>query len=160
MTSLFRIQIAALFTLFAVVFSSAQVTKYKCMLQMNSYVGEKAYIVASLVNEKGVYEKTLYVMGPDKKWYNTVKEWHKFQSKKPVALNAITGASVAGGDRSITTFAIENKYLNKGYKIRFESAVEDQKYHIQDAEIPLTTEGVTAKTDGKGYIKYVKLIKL
>ena len=160
MTSLFRIQIAGILTFFAVIFSSAQVSKYKCMLQMTSYTGEKAYVVVSLINPKGAYEKTLYVMGPDKKWFDTLKEWHKFQSKKPTNLNAITGASVAGGDRSITTFAIENKYFDKGYKIRFESAVEDQKYHVQDLEIPLTTTGITEKTDGKGYIKYAKLIKL
>ncbi len=129
------------------------------MLQMNAYNGEEAYIVVSLINPKGAYEKTLYVMGPDKKWYDTLKNWHKFQSKKPVKLNAITGASVAGGDRSITTFTIDNKYLNKGYKIRFETAVEDQNYYVQDLEIPLSNAGLAEKANGKGYIKYVKLIK-
>lgn len=160
MTSFFKIQLAGIFTLLCIAFSTAQVSKYKCMLQMSSYSGEEAYVVVSLINPKGVYEKTLYVMGPDKKWYDTLKEWHKFQSKKPVKLNAITGASVAGGDRSITTFSIEDKYLNKGYKIRFESAVEDQKYHINDVEIPLTSAGITQKTDGKGFIRYVKLNKI
>lgn len=160
MTSSFRIQLVGILTFFAVIFSSAQVSKYKCMLQMTSYTGEGAYVVVSLIDPKGTYEKTLYVMGPDKKWYDTLKEWHKAQSKKPTKLNAITGASVAGGDRSITTFSIEDKYFNKGYKIRFESAVEDQKYHEQDLEIPLTTNGIIQKTDGKGYIKYAKLIKI
>ena len=36
------------------------------MLQMVNYTGEKAYIVVSLINPKGQYEKTLYMMGPDK----------------------------------------------------------------------------------------------
>ncbi|MGV4415155.1 DUF2271 domain-containing protein [Chryseobacterium sp. T1] len=159
MTSLLRFQITAILTFFAVIFSSAQVSKYKCMLQMKSYTGEGAYVVVSLIDPKGAYEKTLYVMGPDKKWYDTLKEWHKFQSKKPTKLNAITGASVAGGDRSITTFSIEDKYFNKGYKIRFETAVEDQKYNVQDLEIALSTDGIAEKNEGKGYIKYVKLIK-
>ncbi len=159
MTSFFRIQLAGLFILLAFSFASAQTSKYKCMLQMNAYNGEEAYIVVSLINPKGAYEKTLYVMGPDKKWYDTLKNWHKFQSKKPVKLNAITGASVAGGDRSITTFTIDNKYLNKGYKIRFETAVEDQNYYVQDLEIPLSNAGLAEKANGKGYIKYVKLIK-
>lgn len=159
MTSFFRIQLTGLFILLAFSFASAQTSKYKCMLQMNAYNGEEAYIVVSLINPKGAYEKTLYVMGPDKKWYDTLKNWHKFQSKKPVKLNAITGASVAGGDRSITTFTIDNKYLNKGYKIRFETAVEDQNYYVQDLEIPLSNAGLAEKANGKGYIKYVKLIK-
>lgn len=131
-------------------------TKYKCMVQMTNYVGQEAYIVVSLINPKGAYEKTLYVMGPDKKWYNTIKEWHKFNSKKPVNISAITGASVAGGDRSVTTFEIENTKLNAGYKLRFETAVEDKEYHAKDIEVPLTTEGLSAKTEGTNYIRYVR----
>ena len=105
--------------------ATAQTTKYKCMLQMSNYVGEGAYIVVSLINPKGEYEKTLYVMGDDKKWYKTIKEWHKFQSKKQENISAKTGASVTGGDRSITTIEIEDAKINKGYKLRFESAVEE-----------------------------------
>ena len=63
--------------------ANAQESKYKCMLQMSNYMGEGAYVVVSLINSKGEYEKTLYVMGDDKKWYNTLKEWYKFHSKKP-----------------------------------------------------------------------------
>jgi hypothetical protein len=133
--------------------ATAQTSKYKCMLQMSNYVGEGAYIVVSLINAKGEYEKTLYVMGDDKKWYKTVKEWHKFYSKKPTDISAKTGASVTGGDRSITTLEIEDSKINKGYKLRFESAVEDNKYYTADLEIPLTTEGIAAKTEGKGYIR-------
>ncbi|WP_269225897.1 DUF2271 domain-containing protein [Flavobacterium eburneipallidum] len=140
--------------------ATAQTSKYKCMLQMSNYVGEGAYVVVSLINAKGEYEKTLYAMGDDKKWYNTVKEWHKFQTKKKENLSAKTGASVTGGDRSITTFEIEDSKINKGYKLRFESAVEDNKYYANDVEIPLTTDGLAAKTDGKGYIRYVRLNKI
>ncbi|TLV03884.1 DUF2271 domain-containing protein [Dyadobacter luticola] len=134
----------------------AQTSKYKCMIQMTNYQGEGAYIVVSLINSKDVYEKTLYVMGPDKKWYKDLKEWHKFQSKKPVNISAITGASVTGGDRSVNVFEIETAKINAGYKLRFETAVEDQKYNVKDVEVPLTTEALSAKTDGTGYIRYVR----
>ncbi len=157
MRSLSKIILAGGLLLFSVN-SFAQTSKYKCMLQMSSYMGDGAYIVVSLIDSKGTYEKTLYVMGEDKKWYNSVKEWYKFYSKKP-NVNAKTGASISGGDRSITTFEIEDSKINKGYKLRFESAVEDQKYHVNDVEIPLTTDALAEKTEGKGYIKYVKLSK-
>lgn len=130
------------------------------MLQMANYQGEGAYVVVSLINAKGQYEKTLYVMGPDKKWYNTLKEWHKEQTKKPEKLDAVTGASVSGGQRSINTFVIDESKMDKGYKLRFETAVENQKYHINDIEIPLKTSDLTQKTEGKGYIRYVKLNKV
>lgn len=140
--------------------ANAQSSKYKCMLQMSNYMGEGAYVVVSLIDSKGNYEKTLYVMGDDKKWYNTLKEWYKYQSKKQDNISAKTGASVTGGDRSITTLEIDDSKINKGYKLRFETAVEDQKYYANDIEIPLTTEGISQKTDGKGYIRYVRLNKI
>jgi hypothetical protein len=140
--------------------ATAQTSKYKCMLQMSNYVGEGAYVVVSLINAKGEYEKTLYVMGDDKKWYKTLKEWNKFHSKKQENISAKTGASVTGGDRSITTIEIEDSKINKGYKLRFETSVEDQKYYVNDIEIPLTADGLAAKTEGKGYIRYVRLNKI
>lgn len=149
--------VSALFVLS--VTANAQISKYKSMLQLTNYTGEKAYIVISLINAKGAYEKTLYMMGPDKKWQETLKEWNKNQGKKNPKLSAITGASVAGGDRAVSVFAVEDKYLNKGYKLRFETAVEDQKYITSDIEIPFTTAALAAKAEGKGYIRYVKISK-
>lgn len=130
------------------------------MVQMNSYEGLEAYVVISLVDPKGAYEKTLYVLGTDKQWYNTLKEWYKFETKTKAKLSAITGASIAGGDRSVKTIEIDDSKLNKGYKLRFESAVEEQKYHVTDVEIPLTTEKLTERAEGTGYIRFVKLSKV
>jgi len=127
---------------------------------MNAYQGGGAYVVISLINPKGAYEKTLSVLGPDKQWYNTLKEWYKFQTKTKEKLSAVTGASVGGGDRAMRTLEIDESKFNKGYKLRFESAVEEQKYHTADVEIPLTKEAITEKANGKGYIKLVKLNKV
>lgn len=130
---------------------------YKCMLQMSNYMGEGAYIVVSLVDAKGNYERTLQVMGADKKWYPDITEWHKHYKKKAEDISAITGASVAGGERSVTVLQIEDSKINAGYSLRFETAVENQKYHAKDVEIPLTTESISGKTEGTGYIRYVRL---
>ena len=138
----------------------AQKAKYKCMVQMISYKGEAAYVVISLINPKGAYEKTLSVLGPDKKWYNTLKDWYKFESKAKNQLSAITGASVNGGDRAVRTLEIDESLFNKGYKLRFESAVEEQKYHVKDVEIDLKPETLTERAEGTGYIRFVKLSKV
>ncbi|GAB3414947.1 DUF2271 domain-containing protein [Niabella aquatica] len=126
------------------------------MIQMVSYQGEKAYVIVSLINPKGEYEKTLSVLGPDKQWFNTLKEWHQFQTRTKEKISAVTGASIGGGDRAVVTLEIDKAKINAGYKLRFESAVEEQKYHVKDVEVPLTTAGLAAKTDGKGYIRYVR----
>lgn len=152
-----------LFIFLSIFFTSvsfAQSSKYKCMIQMISYQGEAAYVVVSLVNPNGAYEKTLAVLGTDKQWYNTLPDWYKFQTKTKEKLSAVTGASISGGDRAMRTLEIEDAKLNKGYKLRFESAVEEQKYHVNDVEIPLTTAAITETAKGKGYIRMVKLNKV
>ena len=158
MSYLYKIAFFLLFiTLARPAQSFAQKTsKYKCMIQMTNYMGEGAYVVISLIDGKGAYEKTLYVLGADKKWYNSLKEWHKFNTKKPTNISAITGASVTGGDRSVNVIEIDNAKINAGYKLRFESAVEDKNYNVKDLEVPLTTETLSAKNEGTGYIRYVR----
>lgn len=150
--------VALLMGLFAIG-SVAQTSKYKCMIQMVGYEGEKAYVIISLINPKGGYEKTLSVLGPDKQWFNTLKEWYKFQSKTKENVSAVTGASVGGGDRAVRTITIDESKLNKGYKLRFESAVEEQKYHVKDVELDVTPEGLLKRASGTGYIRFVKLVK-
>lgn len=130
--------------------------KYKCMIQMNSYLGPGAYIVLSIVDKDGNYDKTLYVLGDDNKWYADLKEWHKAYKKKETNISAITGASISSGDRTMVTLEIDKDKMNAGYTLRFESAVENKPYYLKDAEVPLTTEGLAVKTEGKGYIRYVR----
>lgn len=134
--------------------------KYRCMVQMTNYTGEGAYLVISLINPQEQYEKTLYVMGDDNQWYDSLKEWFLFFDAQKPNIDAITGASIAGGERKSITFEIDESKLDKGYKIRFETAVEDQKYYVTDAEIPFVSDQITAKNEGKGYIRYVKLAKV
>lgn len=133
-------------------------TSYKCMIQMTNYTGEGAYIVVSLLNPEGDYEKTLYVQGDDDEWYFDITEWWKFQGKVRADIDAITGATISGGERAISVIEIDDDKLDKGYKIRFETAVEDQDYYTNDVEFELTSESVKSKVEGKGFIRYIRLM--
>ncbi len=133
-------------------------TKYKCMIQLTNYTGEGAYIVISLIDPDGAYEKTLYVIGDDNEWYNTVEQWWKFYGKKRNNIDAITGATIAGGERTISVIDIEDSKIDAGYSIRFETAVEDQEYFVKDVEFPLTSETVAGKKEGSGFIRYVRMM--
>ena len=128
-------------------------TKYKCMVQMTNYVGEGAYVVISLINPDGQYEKTLYVQGDDEEWYNDITEWWKFQGKVRADIDALTGATISGGERAISVIQIEDSKIDAGYSIRFETAVEDQEYYTKDVQFLLTSESVKSKTEGSGFIR-------
>ena len=138
--------------------ANAQTDKYKCMVQMSNYPGEGAYIITSLINPKGEYEQTIYVFGQEKKWYPDLKEWWKFQKAKKTNLSAITGASIAGGERAVGVIDIDPSKIDAGYTLRFEAAVENQKYNVKDVEVPLTKQNVSGKTEGTNYIRYVRIV--
>ncbi len=138
--------------------SISQNKTYKCMIQMTNYTGEGAYIVISLINPKGDYEKTLFVQGDDEEWYHDITNWWGFYGKKRPNIDAITGATISGGGRTISIIEIETKKIDTGYKIRFESAVEDQEYYAKDVEFDLTSESVKSKIEGTGFIRYIRMI--
>jgi hypothetical protein len=133
-------------------------SQYKCMIQMKNYTGEGAYIVISLLNPNGEYEKTLFVQGDDDEWYFDITEWWSFQGKKRADIDAITGATISGGQRTISVIRIDNDKIDNGYKIRFESAVEDKEYHKDDVEFELTSENIKSKIEGKGFIRYIRMM--
>lgn len=134
--------------------------KYKCMLQMNSYDGEGAYVIISLINPNNTYEKTLYVLGRDEDWYADITNWWNYYGKKRYALDGITGATLSGGKTGVSIIEIEDSKIDAGYKIRFETAVEDLKYYTKDIEFELTSESVKSKKVGAGYINYVRMIPI
>lgn len=157
-----KLVVLAVFGILFSNFATAQTTKYKTMIQMNNYSGKAAYVVVSLINPKGQYEKTLGILGNDDEWYNTLKEWDKFNKKKKEKLHGITGASVGAGARATRVIEFDADKMNKGYKIRFESAVETQKYHVKDAEVALSSDILDSKdpVKGTGYIRAIRFVKV
>tara|TARA_B100000795_G_scaffold226077_1_gene181985 strand:+ start:857 stop:1351 length:495 start_codon:yes stop_codon:yes gene_type:complete len=133
-------------------------SQYKCLIQMTNYTGEGAYIAISLLDNKGSYTKTLYVHGDDEDWYYDITQWWNFYGKKRTEIDAITGATISGGERAITIFKLENDKIDAGYKIRFETAVEDKEYYKDDVEFELTSENIQSKFEGKGFIRYIRMI--
>ena len=131
--------------------------KYKCMVQMTNYNGEAAYMVVSLIDPQGNYQNTLYVFGDNGKYYDSLKKWFVFYQDKKEKIDAVTGASITQGDRKTITLNLDKNLLDQGYKIRFESAVEDQNYYTTDAEVPFSSESLKGKTEGSGYVRYIRL---
>ncbi|WP_026753053.1 DUF2271 domain-containing protein [Sediminibacter sp. Hel_I_10] len=143
----------ALFTAF-----TAETKAVKCLIQMTNYSGEGAYVVVSLLNPSGDYEETLYVQGKDNEWYSEITEWWKFYGKYRPNIDAISGATISGGERTMTVLNIPEDKIDKGYRLRFETSVEDKGYYANDIEFELTAENIKTKKEGKGFIRYVRML--
>lgn len=151
--------IALLTVVFIIVaFTSSESVKYKCMIQLKNYEGEGAYVIISLLNPKGEYEKTLQVLGDDPEWYHEMPKWWEFYKKDEHNIDAITGATISGGQRVIKVVEIDKSKIDTGYKIRFETAVENQEYYVDDVTFELTSKNLKGKIKGKGFIRYVRMM--
>ncbi|MBL4663010.1 MAG: DUF2271 domain-containing protein [Flavobacteriaceae bacterium] len=135
-----------------------ETTTVKCMIQMTNYSGEGAYVVISLLSPNGEYQETLYVQGKDEEWYSDVTDWWKFYGKYRSDVDAISGATINGGERTVSIIKISNDKIDAGYSIRFETAVEDQEYYNDDVQFALTSESLKSKVEGKGFIRYVRMM--
>ena len=138
--------------------TSTPPVSYKCLIQMMNYTGERAYVVVSLIDPNGEYVKTLYMQGDDKEWFPDLKNWWKFSDGNSENIDAITGATIGNGQRNIISLTLDASHVDKGYTIRFESAVENQEYFAIDAEVPLQTATISNKVDGKGYIRHIRMM--
>ncbi|MGJ5641465.1 DUF2271 domain-containing protein [Formosa sp. S-31] len=130
----------------------------KCMIQTKKYTGEPAYIAVSLLDASGKYEKTLRLIGNDDSWFNSLLDWWKYLGESDNTIDAVSGATITPGDRSVVVLEIPESKIDKNYSIRFESAVEKQEYYNTDLEIALTTGNLQGKFEGTGYVRYVRLM--
>ncbi|WP_026449457.1 DUF2271 domain-containing protein [Aequorivita capsosiphonis] len=159
MKNIFKI-LPALFIVGSLIagFTATQTKPVKCLIQMTNYTGEGAYVIVSLMNPKGEYEETLQVLGKDPEWYSEISEWWKFYGKHRPNIDAISGETISGGERNVSVLQIPTNNIDKGYSLRFETSVEDVKYYKDDLQLPLTTENLKSKKEGKGFIRYVRML--
>ena len=139
-------------------FTTTENKAVKCLIQMTNYTGEGAYVIVSLLNPSGDYEETLYVQGKDSEWYSEIPEWWKFYGKYRPNIDAISSATISGGERTVTVLQIPADKIDKGYSLRFETSVEDQDYYAADIQFELTTENLKTKKEGKGFIRYIRML--
>lgn len=150
--------LSGLLVLTGAVNTQQEMISYKCLIQLSNYGGEGAYVVASLIDPEGNYERTLLVCGNDEEWYEDLTKWYAFLNESGEKIDGITGASIQSGGRKIAVLRIEASRLNSGYTLRFESAVEDAHYYHRDLEIELNESALGKPIEGTGYIRHVQLI--
>ncbi len=155
---LLTVSAAASLSLLTAFHQQEPATSYKCMVQMINYTGEGAYVIVSLINPEGEYDQTLYIMGDDSEWFHLIDEWWSYFGKKKRNIDGITGPTLSGGERKVIAFDIENSKLDKGYKIRFETSVEDQAYHPVDLELDASASMPAKPVKGSGYVRYVRMM--
>jgi hypothetical protein len=122
---------------------------------LNAYSGNGAYLAFYLTDANGKYSKTLWVAGGKTKYYKHLLDWARGSGLKSTEYDGRTGASVTSGELFTFKVNIADALIDAGYLIRVDSAVEDQRDHRVDAELPLTRQGAGKSVAGRGYIKSI-----
>ena len=78
--------------------------------------------------------------------------------KNKVNIDGISGETLSGGERSVYMLSIDKSKIANGFKLRFETAVEDKNYYERDLEITIDELNTETKYNGTGFIRYVRMI--
>jgi hypothetical protein len=119
---------------------------------LKDYRGNGAYLAIYLTNADGKYAQTLWISGGKSKYYKHLSEWARGSSMQLSEYDGKTGASVSSGESLTVTVEISDAWIDTGYLIRVDSAVEDQRDNRIDAEVPLTSQGSGKSVSGRGYV--------
>ena len=121
--------------------------------ELKNYGGDGAYLAIYLTNAAGQYQQTLWVAGQKSKYYKHLSGWARGSGLRSSEYDGLTGASVASGKTLTITLDLADAYIDSGFQLRVDSAVEDMRDNRNDIVVPLTSEGVGKPAAGRGYVK-------
>lgn len=140
---------------FCILVMSAQISAREITLttELKSYSGDGAYLAIYLTNAKGQYQETLWVAGQKSKYYRHLTGWARASGLRVSEYDGLTGASVSSGKTLTVTLDLADAYIDGGFQLKVDTAVEDMRDNRNDVVVPLTTEGAGKLSVGRGYVK-------
>lgn len=120
--------------------------------QLKNYRGDGAYLAIYLTDAAGKYQQTFWVAGKKSKHFKHLSAWAKGSSMKRSEYDGMTGASIARGETLQITVDIDPAFIDSGYQVRVDSAVEDMSDNPADIVASITTKGAGTKVIGQGYV--------
>jgi hypothetical protein len=133
----------------------ADAAQIKVDLAMKSYGGNRAYLVAYVVDANGQYVSTLYVAGDREKYLAHMDRWYRMFRRSRGNVDGTTGASMGSTDKVSVTLDVPDSMLNSGMTLRVETAVEGQYYVPDDAAIALDDAHNGQSAAGTTYLETV-----
>lgn len=121
--------------------------------ELQSYGGDGAYLAIYLTNTEGQYQNTLWIAGQKSKYYKHLSGWARGSRLRSSEYDGLSGASVTSGRTLTVTLDLADTYIDSGFQLRVDSAVEDMRDNRNDVVVPLTSAGAGKPVTGRGYVK-------
>ncbi|MFT6914672.1 MAG: hypothetical protein ACJAWL_000968 [Motiliproteus sp.] len=120
--------------------------------ELKNYGGDGAYLAIYITDAQGQYQQTLWIAGQKSKYYKHLSGWARGSGLQRSEYDGLSGASVTAGKTLTVTLDLADTYIDSGFQLRIDSAVEDMRDNRNDILVPLTTEGAGKVTAGRGYV--------
>jgi hypothetical protein len=138
----------------ALVFSAAASAREVTLnTQLTNYRGDGAYLAINLTDSNGVYQGTLWIAGRDSEYYKHLRGWARGSRMRHAEYDGLTGASITSGRTLTMTLNLDDSFIDNGYEIHVDTAVEDRRDNRSDVVVPLTSDGAGKSVSGRGYVK-------
>ena len=131
----------------------AQAQPINFTTQLNNYGGDGAYVALYLTDVNGKYQKTLWISGKKSKYYKHLRDWARGSGLKAAEYDGISGASITSGETFTHTLEVDDAFIDAGYQLRIDTAVEDMRENRAEIIVPLTRSGAGQVVSGRGYVR-------
>lgn len=135
----------------------AKAAPIKIDLAMKSYAGNRAYLVAYVVDGSGQYVSTLFVAGEREKYLGHLERWSRMFRRARGGIDGMTGASMGAQDQVSLRLDVPASLLNSGMTLRVETVVENQFYVPDEATIALDDAHNGQTASGTTYLESVAI---
>jgi hypothetical protein len=120
--------------------------------ELAAYGGEGAYVAIYVTDAKGAYQGTLWLAGPNAKYWRHLRDWYQSTGGR-AKVDGISGASVGAGRVLHASVEVADALVDAGFEIHVDTAVEDMNENPSEVVVPLTAAGSGKPVAGKGYVK-------
>ncbi len=127
--------IAVLFLLWAMPVLSAPLS-IKIDSKDTGFYHEPYYVIY-LADNKGKFVRTLQLFGYNLSYAKTLRGWYRNATRAGEDIDALSGASLRGGEEFVGDFDIDNTHISQGYKLILETSSENLGNKRQEIVITL-----------------------
>jgi hypothetical protein len=137
----------------AMLCTTASAREITLSTELKNYGGDGAYLAIYLTNAQGRYQQTLWIAGQKSKYYKHLSGWARGSGLQRSEYDGLSGASVTAGKTLTVTLDLADTYIDSGFQLRVDSAVEDRRDSRNDVVVPLTSDGAGKAVAGRGYVQ-------
>lgn len=120
--------------------------------ELGSLYGGRAYVAIYITDNKGTYQRTLWVAGHKSRYYRHLRDWVRGTGMNSNEYDGLTGASLIGNRPLKVTVNVDAKLIDAGYQVRIDSAMEDDRENRAEVIAPLTHADAGKVFTGSGYV--------